>query len=137
MKMSANDNAKTVQAIYEAFSRGDVAFILENVTDDIDWSIDSVSTAAPWHGRRQGKTEVAAFFEALGSAMTVNQFEPVAYGTNDDGEVFSVVKYKATRTANGRSEESNIHHYFRFRDGKVAYWRGTEDSSQVEALFRD
>jgi len=135
--MSANDNIKTIQAIYEAFGRGDVAYILENVTDDVDWSVETSSTVAPWYGRRQGKAEVAKFFEDLGSTMTVNAFEPITYGSNDDGEVFTVVKYKATRTATGKSEATNIQHHFRFRDGKVAYWRGTEDSSQIEALFRD
>jgi hypothetical protein len=30
----------------------------------------------------------------------------------------------------------NLHHYFRFRDGKVSFYRGTEDSSQIEAALR-
>ena len=29
----------------------------------------------------------------------------------------------------------HLHHYFHFRDGKVAYYRGSEDTAQtVEAL---
>jgi ketosteroid isomerase-like protein len=135
--MSAEDNVKTIQAIYEAFGRGDVADILDHVADDVDWSIDTESTVAPWFGRRQNKAEVRTFFEQLASEMTVSRFEPIAYGSNDNDEVFTVVGFAATRNANGKTEESNIHHYFRLRDGKVAYWRGTEDTAQIEALFRD
>ena len=32
--MGANDNIKTIEAVYEAFGRGDVASILDIVTDD-------------------------------------------------------------------------------------------------------
>ena len=31
----------------------------------------------------------------------------------------------------------NLHHHFRFRDGKVSFYRGTEDSSQTETALRD
>jgi hypothetical protein len=134
--VSADDNAKTIQSIYEAFGRGDIGFILDNVTDDVDWASDTASTAAPWYGKRHGKAEVTTFFEDLGTTMTVDRFEPVTIAATDD-DVLAVVKYKTTRTANGRSATMNLHHHFRLRDGKVAYWRGSEDSSQVKGLFRD
>jgi len=31
----------------------------------------------------------------------------------------------------------NLHHWFRFRDGKIARYRGTEDTQQAVALFPD
>jgi ketosteroid isomerase-like protein len=134
--VSADDNAKTIQSSSDAFGRGDIGYILDNVTDDVDWASDTASTAAPWYGPRHGKAEVTKFFDDLGSTMTVNHFEPVTIAANDD-EVLAVVKYTTTRNANGRSAAMNLHHHFRFRDGKVAYWRGSEDSSQIETLFRD
>ena len=134
--MSADDNIKTIQAVYEAFGRGDVAFILDLVTDDVDWATDTQSTAAPWYGVRHGKDGVQAFFEAFGSTMDVNQFEPFTFASNDT-EVHTVVRFAATRRANGRSASMNLHHLFQFRDGKIAYYRGTEDTALVEAIFRD
>ena len=134
--MSADDNVKTIQGIYEALGRGDVDFILGTVTDDVDWATDTVSTAAPWYGPRHGKAGVAAFFEALGSTMTIQQFEPTTFTSNDD-DVQTIVKYTTTRIANGKSVTMNLHHLFRFRDGKIAYCRSAEDTAQVEAIFRD
>ncbi len=29
----------------------------------------------------------------------------------------------------------NLHHYFRFEDGKIAYYRGSEDTAQTEAAL--
>jgi ketosteroid isomerase-like protein len=48
-----------------------------------------------------------------------------------------VVKLKATRSANGRASEMNLRHWFVFRDGKIAYYRDTEDTAPAEALFSD
>ena len=30
----------------------------------------------------------------------------------------------------------DLHHYFTFNDGKIAYYRGTEDTAQTEAALR-
>jgi hypothetical protein len=133
-KMNADDNMKMVQAIYEAFGRGDVGFILDCVSDDVDWATDTSSTAAPWYGPHRGKAGVTDFFQAFGSTMTVQHFEPVSV-TSNDTEVHAVVKMKATRGANGRSAEMNLHHWFVFRDGKIVYYRGTEDTALTEEVF--
>ena len=125
----------TIQAVYEAFGRGDVATILDVCTDDVDWAAETVSTAAPWYGVRHGKEQVTAFFEAFGSAMEVDEFTPYAIAGNDD-EVMSVVRFKSRARDNGRSSAMDLHHYFRFRDGKIAFYRGTEDTVQTEAVFR-
>jgi ketosteroid isomerase-like protein len=134
--MSSEDNVKTIEAVYEAFGRGDIGFILDTVTDDVDWATDTSSQAAPWYGPHSGKAGVTDFFQAFGSEMTVEHFEPVSLASNDD-EVHAVVKFKANRTANGRSAEMNLHHWFVFRAGKIAYYRGTEDTAQAEAIFSD
>ncbi len=134
--MSAEENIKTIGAIYEAFGRGDVGFILDSVTDDVDWATDTSSRAAPWYGPHQGTGGVTDFFQTFGLTMTVQQFEPVSFAANET-EVHTIVRFKATRIANGRIAEMNLHHWFQFRDGKVSYYRGTEDTSQIEAMFAD
>jgi ketosteroid isomerase-like protein len=51
----------TVQGIYEAFGRGDIDYILGQLTDDVDWASCPDSDIAPWHGIRHGKAEVPGF----------------------------------------------------------------------------
>jgi len=132
--MSTNDNVKTVQSLYEAFGRGDVAFILEAVTDDVDWASEAAGDTAPWWGHRQGKAAVQGFFESLGATTEVEEFTPLVFAADGD-DVLTVVAYRARSRATGKVAAMQIHHHWRFRDGKVAYYRGSEDTIQTEAML--
>ena len=133
--MSADANIKTITQVYEAFGRGDVAAILDAVTDDVDWASEAASAGAPWYGVRHGKNEVAAFFGAFGSTMEVDEFTPVSIAANDT-DVLTVVRFRARSRATGKASAMDLHHFFTFRDGKIAYYRGTEDTAQTEAVLQ-
>ena len=132
--MSA-DNIKTIASVYEAFGRGDVPAILDAVTDDVDWAAEADSTAAPWYGVRHGKDGVAKFFTEFGTTMEVEEFTPVSFAANDT-DVLTVVRFRARSRSTGHVAAMDLHHYFKFRDGKIAYYRGTEDTAQTEAALR-
>ena len=91
--MSADANIKTIMSVYEAFGRGDVAAILDAVTDDVDWASEANPAVAPWHGVRHGKDAVAAFFAEFGSTMEVEEFTPVSVAANDS-DVLTVVRFR-------------------------------------------
>jgi uncharacterized protein len=132
--MGADDNIKTIQSVYEAFGRGDIQAVLEAITDDVDWAAEASSTAVPWYGVRHGKDGVAAFFEAFGSTMEVREFNPYAFAANDN-EVHTVVHCRASSRATGKEIDHDLHHYFRFENGKIAFYRGTEDTAQTMAAL--
>ena len=117
--MSAEQNIETARQLYEAFGRGDVQAILDRVTDDVDWSTDAAIASAPWYGPRHGKDGVVSFFEAIGKTGPVTEFTPLAYASNDDGDVMVFIRYAFTVTATGKHVAMNMHHYWKFRDGKV------------------
>jgi ketosteroid isomerase-like protein len=133
--MSADDNIKTITRVYEAFGRGDVATILDAVTDDVDWAAEADSAAAPWYGVRHGRDEVAKFFTDFGSTMEVEEFTPVSFAANGT-DVLTVVRFRARSRSTGQVAAMDLHHYFKFRDGKIAYYRGTEDTAQTAAALR-
>jgi ketosteroid isomerase-like protein len=133
--MSADVNIKTIQLVYEAFGRGDAAAILENVTDDVDWAAEAASNGAPWYGLRQGPEQVGAFFSDFGNAMEVEDFTPISFAGNDT-DVLTVVRFAAKSRSTGRRAAMHLHHFFRFRDGKIAYYRGSEDTAVTEAALR-
>jgi ketosteroid isomerase-like protein len=132
--MGAEDNVKKIQSMYEAFGRGDVQTLLDSMTDDIDWSVESSSATAPWYGQRQGKEATSAFFQDYGSSVEVHDFTPTAFGSNDT-DVFTIIRFRATVRSTGKEIAGQLHHYVRFRDGKVYYFRGTEDTAQTEAAL--
>jgi ketosteroid isomerase-like protein len=129
----ADEKIGIVQRIYEAFGQGDVATILSLVTDDVDWASCPGSTVAPWHGVLQGKAALPRFFEALGRVQ-VTRFEPLTFAANG-ADVMCVIRFGVRAPSTGRTAEMDIHHLWRFRDGKVAYYRGTEDTALTASLF--
>ena len=133
--MSADANIKTIMTVYEAFGRGDIAAILDAVTSDVDWAAEADPAVAPWHGVRHGQDAVAAFFAEFGSAMEVEEFTPVSVAANDT-DVLSVVQFRARSRATGKTATMRLHHFFKFRDGKIAYYRGTEDTAQTQAVLQ-
>jgi ketosteroid isomerase-like protein len=133
--MSSDANAKTIMSVYEAFGRGDVAAILDAVTDDVDWASEANPAVAPWHGVRHGKEAVAGFFADFGATMEVEEFTPISVAANDT-DVLTVVRFRARSRAAGKTAAMDLHHYFTFRDGKIAYYRGTEDTAQTQAVLQ-
>jgi len=133
--VSAEDNIKTITQVYEAFGRGDVAAILAEVSDDVDWAAEAASADAPWYGVRHGRDAVAAFFTEFGSTMEVEEFTPVAVAANDN-DVLTVVRFRARSRGTGKTAAMDLHHFFRFRDGKIAYYRGTEDTAQTAQVLQ-
>jgi uncharacterized protein len=128
--MSAEDNLATIRAIYEAFGTGDVETILDAVADDVDWAVDA-EPVAPWYGQRNGKDGVASFFADIANSTEVQDFAVEGMGASDN-EVFAFLRFAVRMKATGREASFHLHHYFRFGgDGKVEYYRGSEDSAQV------
>jgi ketosteroid isomerase-like protein len=134
--MSGKDNIQTVKNAYEAFGRGDVAAILDLCTDDVDWASEACTQDAPWWGVRHGKEQTGGFFEGLGKAVEVVEFTPLAFATTDDGDVMTVVKYAARYRETGTLVEMNIHHWWRFTNGKISFYRGTEDTQATVAALK-
>ncbi len=128
--MSADDNVKTIQAIYEAFGRGDVAAILDALTDDVDWASETNSTEVPWWGVRNGKEQVTDFFTQLAANEEVLEFTPLAM-VGDGDDVLTVVRYRAKATKTGKTVDMEIHHHFHFSGTKISRYRGSEDTLQT------
>lgn len=65
----------TVEAMYAAFSRGDVPAILEKLSPDIVWEDRDASTDVPWLRPRRGREGAIEFFKALASGYDIQKFE--------------------------------------------------------------
>jgi uncharacterized protein len=127
---SQQENLKLVREIYDAVGRGDVPAILDRVTDDVDWSAEADSHAAPWYGPRSGKTGVASFFGDLAGSIEVTDFTPHSFAAGQD-DVHLLVRWTFRSIATGQQASMTMHHYWRVRDGKVDCFRGSEDTEQT------
>ena len=120
-------NVDTVQAIYGAFGRGDIPFILDQVADTVDWDYASASDV-PWLQPRQGKAGVRAFFEALGG-FEITKFVPHTILDGGDVVVALIDIEATTKTTGNRVQENDETHIWRFdAQGKVVRFAHKVDS---------
>jgi ketosteroid isomerase-like protein len=131
---TADVKTEAVQRLYEAFGRGDMDGVLAELSDDVDWAAEAASTSVPWFGRYQGRSEVPRFFEAIGSNVEISEFNVVAV-TSGETDVVAIVHWAYTVRATGRSASMYMQHWWRFADGKIVFFRGSEDTEQSAAAF--
>lgn len=133
--MSTADNIQTVMSIYEAFGRGDVPAILDQLTDDAEWSFFGPS-AIPWAGVHRGKEQIQKFFSLVGQNAEIEAFgpedEPIA--TDNSVVVAGFERVKARPT--GKTWETHWLHNFSFRDGKIYRIREYYDTAAMVEAFR-
>ena len=127
---SQQENLRIVTEIYDAVGRGDMPAILDRVTDDVDWSAEADSRAAPWYGPRTGKPGVESFFRDLGGSIEITDFTPHSFAAGQD-DVHLLVRWTFRSIATGQQASMTMHHYWRIRDGKVDLFRGSEDTEQT------
>ncbi len=126
--MSQQANLAAIRALYHAYRRGDLEAILATLTDDVDWA--SEGAVAPWHGQRTGREEVARFFGEIAATIQIFEFTPLAIAATHDG-VFAVIRTRFRALATRREAAMNLHLYFGLREGKIEFYRGSEDTAQT------
>jgi uncharacterized protein len=126
-------NVETVQGLYAAFGRGDIAAIMAMLADDVVWESEGPAIIS-FTGTRRGKTETLGFFQALGADHVNPQLTISDYVASGD-TVMTLGRYAATMKATGKKFDSPIAHYWKFRDGKVIRYVGLSNTAAaVEAL---
>lgn len=133
--MSERENVKTVQDAYAAFSRGDINAILEQLAEDVSWTVPGPGDIVPFAGRYEGREGVGRFFAALDGAESVERFEPQEFIAQGD-KVVVVGNYAARVRANGQADEIEFVHIFTVRDGRVTNFRQYNDTAPSIAAYR-
>jgi ketosteroid isomerase-like protein len=125
------DDVATTKAIFEAFGRGDVAAILERLSDDVLWEYGPSATDVPWYQPRRGKDGALAFFRSL-AAVDFHVFAPTAF-LGGDGVVAVLLDSDYTVRATGaRVVYRDAVMLWRFdAEGKVSHFAHRVDLHQA------
>jgi uncharacterized protein len=116
-----------VQSMYQAFGQGDIATILANCTDDIEWTLHA-TVDAPYAGTFRGKEAVQRWFGHLATNDEIQAFEPREFFAGTD-HVTVLGWEKARVLPKGGVFESHWVHVFQLKGGKVSRWVGMVDSA--------
>ena len=131
--MSENDNVALVKRQYEAFAKGDVKTILDNLTNDVSWSSPGPSVI-PYSGDRKGPAQVREFFERLVGTQENVKLTIDTYIAQGDS-VATLGRYTGNVKATGKAFDTTIGHFFTIRDGKVSRWVGLGDTAMAVAAY--
>ena len=115
--MNEQQNTALIQKLYDAFARGDIQTILDNLTADVEWEMEGPASI-PYAGKRKGPEQVRGFFEALGSVRDAKLIIEFIMGQND--KVASLGRFTGTVIETGKSFNLPIGHFFTVTNGKVS-----------------
>jgi ketosteroid isomerase-like protein len=130
-----SDPIGTVQAIYQAFGRGDVAAILDKLAPGVQWESwtgknSMQESAHPLVTPRTGPQEVAGFFQALQQNLQIHDFQVrdvLSSARQAVGEV--TIEYTWLPTGQ-RVEDEELHLWTFGDDGKVVRFRHYLDTAK-------
>jgi ketosteroid isomerase-like protein len=131
---TADPKIESVQRLYAAYGTGDVDGVLAELADDVDWAAEAAGDSVPWWGAFRGKAEVPRFFQAIASNVDVTEFDLVSF-TSNATDVVATIHWTFTVEATGKTASMYMQHWWRFADGKIAFFRGSEDTAQSAAAF--
>jgi ketosteroid isomerase-like protein len=128
-------NTEVVQAVLEAFGRGDIPALLGMCTENVDVVFFGNAAIIPWAGQWKGKNGVAEYFRAIGQALDVLKWAPqhnTASGNRVAAFGIMDVRVKATGET---IVDSHWALDFTVENGKVIGWQSYLDTAGIEKAF--
>lgn len=125
---------KTVEGIYEAFSRGDVPAILEVLAEDVAWEAwadnSAAKAAVPWLVERHGRKGAAEFFALAGSQLKILHFRVLSIMTGANQAAVEFVIEAEVAATGKRYRDEEIHLWTFNAEGKVTRLRHYTDTAK-------
>ena len=128
----SEENRSTIQRMYEAFGRGDIATVLGALDPEVEWwEAENFIYADnnPYVGPQAVLQGVFARIGAEWEGFSVTPKEILDAGETVVGRGYYAGKFRGT----GRDVRAQFAHVFSFRDGKVVQFQQYTDTAQ----FRD
>jgi ketosteroid isomerase-like protein len=111
------DNGRLIASLYDAFGRGDIPFVMDQLAPDVEW-IETESPNVPTHGTSRTPQEVLEnVFMKLPESFGSFEVHPDRWIESTDDVV--VTGRIVARAQNGRELDAPFAHVFTVRDGKV------------------
>jgi ketosteroid isomerase-like protein len=117
----------SVNALYKAYSEGNVDALSALIHDDIDWIIHGPVQVFPFEGPRRGKAAVLEVLGAIGKDYALESHTPeIVIVEGDRAAVLLNVAF--VQRATNRTLRLRLVNFLRFRDGKLIEFREFSDT---------
>ena len=130
---TATSNKAIVSSMYDAFKRGDIPYILNQIDDNCAWNVMG-APQIPYGGTYQGKG-ASRFFQVMTETIEVTLFEAQEFIENEKGDVVAFGIYSGKGKKTGKTFDSKWAMSWRFKNGKVVYLQNYYDTAHVAAVL--
>ncbi|HEY0173418.1 MAG TPA: nuclear transport factor 2 family protein [Pyrinomonadaceae bacterium] len=131
--MSAEENKRVVQSIFEAFGRGDIPGVLTHLSEDVTWKAPGPEVVS-YFGDRRGHAGATEFFVQLGTNVDFEYFEPGVFVAEGD-RVVALGRERGKVKATGKTFDNEWALVFTFAGGKVTDFRIYENTAAIAEAF--
>src|SRR5437879_6524737 len=127
------DYGTQVEGLYAAFSRRDTGYILNQLTDDVEWVVFG-PPSVPFTGAYYGREAVGRVLSMILNTQN-NHRVAITEILTAGKSVVATVRYSGRVAATSRGFDTSAVHMFTFRNGKVASFRDYFDTAQLAAAY--
>src|SRR5262245_75866 len=135
-----NNNLATVAAIYEAFGKGDIPYILAQLAGTIgwdEWADNSAQKAGvPWMQLRRDQEGVLEFFKFAAEQMNIKDFQVLSLLAGDNQVAVEVVIEVEVPATGGHYRDEELHLWTFDANGKVTRLRHYTDTAKHIAAWK-
>ena len=129
-------NLPAIQELYEAFGRGDIPGVLEQLSEDVRWEAWAIDNTAqksdvPYMRERNGREAVGGFFSDIQEDFELNSFRPLAFLEGENRVAVIISVDFTVRSTGKRVEDEEIHLWTFGSDGKIAEHRHFLDTAKA------
>jgi len=130
--VSQHENARTIEAIYAAFGRGDLPRILNSLAEHVAWQ--HARPDIPWEARDEAVPRSPNSLPPIAEHVHIEQFVPEQVVSRGDQVI--VFGHERNRTkSHGRVYETEWVHAWRLEEASVVGFREYTDTATIlEAL---
>jgi ketosteroid isomerase-like protein len=125
-------NLDLTHALYDAFSRADIAYVLGALDPQVEWNEAEnflYADGNPYVGPQAVLTGVLARLAGEWDGFSASPEKMIA----DNDTVACVGRYRGTYKATGNAVNAQFVHVFTYKDGKIAKFQQYTDTAQFQA----
>lgn len=126
-----NKNEELIRRAYEAYSRGDLATILQLVDPDLEWTYLDPSFEDPEPQVCQGRHELATALQRQAEHQLKSELEEVAARGD---HVMAAVRTPGVDTFRVRKADDRDYAVFTVREGRIVALRDCRDRQEARAM---
>jgi len=133
--MSEQQNVDFIKSLYAAFGRGDIQTLLNGLSENVEWTTAGPPADLPFAGARQGRQQVAQFFQVIDDHLSIENFQPFNFIAQGDHVVVQG-RDSGKVKSNGRNFDSDWVHVFTVRNGVVVKFEEYFDTAKFLSAFK-